>query len=308
MVFMVLLRARAKIRAQKCVVAFHGSHSRMVFRSTGASANFAIAQPSAAQSIPHPLMTPIGKAKADSRIKPLLDEASEYCKIKYEETTGPCWTCEIREDEAFIRYCETKYSASCLAHELLHVIVQKRGFRQVKLSFSTQIPKLSDLVDCLNNELQHHKMFPLFTGARFKSEQFYNDEDVSTAAYIEEGLKDQQLTDVDAVTLYFTIIAPGGHLTQQQRDDYEKSLKAVLDGRFKNCVEEIKTAVADWTSTPSYDSKETIIRICHAIANPSVAWFSFSAEETTTTGGFFTDTTFEVVDPGEDVDPNLPTA
>jgi hypothetical protein len=40
--------------------------------------------------------------------------------------------------------------------------------------------KLKDILEALDNELQHHRIYPQFAAAEFPAEVFYNDNDKSS--------------------------------------------------------------------------------------------------------------------------------
>jgi hypothetical protein len=98
-------------------------------------------------------------AKTDTRVQSLLKQVSRFYKIKYQEVEGPVWFSKINGADVIIGYATANHPAGCLGHELLHLILQKDGFRQIRRGISATIPDAMRLIDVLNNELQHHKIF-----------------------------------------------------------------------------------------------------------------------------------------------------
>src|SRR5205823_12320984 len=103
-------------------------------------------------------------------------------KIRYHRSSDLNWGCHVDGKIAHISYQKTAHPGASLAHELLHVLVQHSGYERIRVGFSTidQTWRFQRLMTCLDNELQHHKMFPRFAQLGFPANEFYADDDVET--------------------------------------------------------------------------------------------------------------------------------
>jgi hypothetical protein len=236
-------------------------------------------------------------AKTDTRVQSLLKQVSRFYKIKYQEVEGPVWFSKINGADVIIGYATANHPAGCLGHELLHLILQKDGFRQIRRGISATIPDAMRLIDVLNNELQHHKMFPLFVEAKFPGDHFYNDSDTHIHQHIQDDIGKLGANPVDVAVLTLTIMAPGGILTAADQARYLDELSKIHSGHFRSCVSEVAAAVKTWQNNSSLDSENTIRAIFRAVKNPSRSWFAYSPVATPPREGFFTDEKFVVEPP-----------
>jgi hypothetical protein len=228
------------------------------------------------------------KVKADSRILPLLQGASTYRELKFVESHGLGWGSAVHEQTAVVYYDDCNDAASCLAHELLHLIVQGKGVRQMTdqvVSDDRLDRRVRFLRWTLNNELQHHKIFRRFVAAGFDSKEFYHDDDAEIGEHFAEEVAGLGGEVVRAVKLYLSILAPGGLLTKAERDDYEKQLMSIEGGRYRAALMEVKAAIQEWSRSTTYDIESCVRRICRAAFGDGEIWLGYS--ETFPQDGFF---------------------
>jgi hypothetical protein len=236
------------------------------------------------------------KAKSDSRVQVLPKKIGPLYQINYEEVEGPSWDCGIRGNVATIGFAKAKHPEPCLGHELLHVILHNEGFRQIRRGFSVTIPDAMRLIKALNNELQHHKMFPKFLDAKFPANRFYNESDAQIHAHVQKDIGELNDNPLNAAVLTLTIVAPGGILTTANQADYLADLSKINSGKFGSCVTQVTEAIAAWRNNASLNTESTIVAIFKAIKHPSRSWFGYTEDAVPPDEGFFTDEKF-VVDP-----------
>jgi hypothetical protein len=238
---------------------------------------------------------PITQAKRDPRVVPLLVEVQENYKMRYHRSKSSSWGCQVEGALADISYAKTKHPGGALAHELLHVVTQYKGYRRIRVGFSTidQTRCFLRLMTCLDNELQHHKMYPRFVQLGFAPYEFYGDDDIDTPSHLEDALNRPPQDILDILPDYFTLIAPGGTLTQQQRHDFEQRFMQLNGGEFSPQLTKIKSAINLWASATSYDAQPTLREIFMTLQNPCFTWFGYSNSERPP-AGFFVDQVFKV--------------
>lgn len=131
-------------------------------------------------------MSVIDKARKDARSQKMLNQLSKKIKLRYHKSKDNGWASDIKNGVAHIYYKRCKNPAAALAHELLHVDTQLRGYIRIRIGFSThyQTSLFSRFMTCIDNELQHHKFFGKFLVLGFKDQDFYRDSDVYTEGYL----------------------------------------------------------------------------------------------------------------------------
>jgi hypothetical protein len=241
------------------------------------------------------LTMPISQAKKDKRVLPLIAEVQQTHKISYHRSKNGSWGCEVVGKTAHISYQKTKNPGGALVHELLHVIVQRNGYRRPKVWFSTidQTARFNRLMSCLDNELQHHKMYRQFVTLGFASNEFYGDDDIETPRHLDEALGRPVVDLLDILPDYFTLIAPGGALTQQERQEFEQRFMKLGGGQFRAQFKAIGSAVDRWVQSATYDAQPTLRAIFLQLQNPCYTWLGYTDTERPP-DGFFVDKIFEV--------------
>jgi hypothetical protein len=105
-------------------------------------------------------MSTIDKARCDARIQTILSEVSAKAKLKFLKSGQDEWSSNLEKRKAVIGYCGCRNPSAALAHELLHIDAQLRGYRRMRVFVTLMAERASfkRLLDCLDNELQHHKL------------------------------------------------------------------------------------------------------------------------------------------------------
>ena len=239
---------------------------------------------------------PVSKAKKDARVLPLLEEIQAHYKISFHRSEGDHWGSNVVGHVAHIYYQKTKYPGGALAHELLHALVQHRGYRRLRQGCSMTIEqtRFKRLRVCLDNELQHHKMYPEFARLGFAASEFYEDHDGEAADYLESVLASRPSSILDVLPDYFTLIAPGGSLSDAQLRNLNDRFMNLEAGRFAQQLTTIRSAIDAWRQSDSYDAQPTLRSIFLALQNPSYTWLGYSTIDRPPNQGFFIDRIFEV--------------
>ena len=242
----------------------------------------------------------ISRAKEDPRLTTLLSELSGRIKLKYQKSAGQTWGSALDGQRAVVSYHRCKEPAAALCHELLHLELQLRGYRRVKIGFSTYEPAgrfFSRFLTCVDNELQHHKFYPRFVSLGFRPESFYCDADVHTEEYLRHMLKQPVGKLIEVLPDFFTLIAPGGIMAAQTKMQLLELFFSINDGQFRGILERIKGIVDFWASSDSLDDVAVYKEIMLVLQpTPNYSWFGFDVNDRPPTQGFFVDQMFEVDD------------
>ncbi len=243
-------------------------------------------------------MSAHNKARKDPRVKPLLSEIQEIYKVQYHRSEMETWSAEVEDSVLNIGYSKTKNPGGALAHELLHGWVQHCGYRRLILDFSAidNTSRFTNLVRCLDNELQHHKMYPRFKELGFGPIEFYCDSDVDTPEILEFLLNRSDTDLLDLLPNYFTAIAPGGSLSSEDRSQFDKRFRALYGGKYSRELSTIYDSVNEWASSDDFDAKPVIASILHQFKDPCDTWFGHTPTDRPPNQGFFVDREFGVIE------------
>jgi len=167
----------------------------------------------------------------------------------------------------------------------------------MRISFSApeRAPKVKRILECLDNELQHHKFYPRFLSLKFRPNQFYGDSDLSTEKYLLEAGGRTHESAMDIIPDWFTAFAPGGSIKDDAKEHIRTIFLANSGGRFRQQLLDVEAGVREWASSPLYDAVPTVRRI-FLIAEPvdNLTWVGFDANDRPPDRGFFVDKNFEI--------------
>jgi hypothetical protein len=243
-------------------------------------------------------MSAIGKAQKDERIQKLIQEikkAGIQISYKRSEERDSCWGSDMEDGVATIFYDNCKAPVEACAHELLHIDAQLRGYRRIRIGFSTydRTYLFPRFMTCLDNELQHHKIYNSFISLGFEPGCFYCDSDTEIEQYIKKVLIDQNRNLLQVIPDFFSTIAPGGSLSETTKDELVQSFYNLNGGQYKSTLETIKEVVNNWGTSESYDNLPVIRDIMLGIQpSPNYTWFGFNENERPPQG-FFVDQIFD---------------
>lgn len=243
-------------------------------------------------------MNSIDKARTDPRLQSLLKNLATQVKIKYVRSEDDGWASNLEGTVATIWWCGCKHPSASLAHELLHIQLQLNGYRRIRVSVSNiASPETSKrLMDCIDNEIQHHKIYPVFISMGFTPEQFYRDSDAEVEQFLRQAVGSGFTSVADASIVFFSLIAPGGRLTDAAKEDIRNQLNAMDGGKYESTLDGILRAISDWTQSQSSDAREYIKQVLlaiHPIKN--LTWYGFASSARPPDGdGVFVDLEFSL--------------
>lgn len=241
----------------------------------------------------------INELKKDKRVKRLLVSIEKGIKLEFiENKNEEGWGSKIVNDTAYIYYNECKYPVASLAHELLHIEVQIKGYRRIKIGASniTSEQLFNTLIQCLDNEIQHHKFYSKFLSLGFKKHQFFMDSDKETANCIRSNIS-KGFTDIIALSLsFFTIISSGGYIDENEKNEIKNELLNTNNGIYKENLLEVERILVEWSkSSNNFDAVPVIKNILLALRpEDNLTWFGFDVSERPPSQGFFVDEEFEL--------------
>lgn len=236
-------------------------------------------------------------AKKNKQLLALYDDINAWKAIVSEKSKedGSEWGSYINDsDEAVVIYAKSENKACALAHELLHFSIQKSGYRRILSCVSTLKPGslMKRLISCLDNELQHHRMFTKFCELGYTRTTFYNDEDCQTAAYLENVLTKKNDNLLELLPDYMTLISPGGSLTKSQKATFSSKFRALTTNPV--FFDAIDVAIEKWTNMESLDQTEIVSSIISAIPGEHLTWIGFDDGTDFPDSGFFVGKPFTI--------------
>ncbi|MEX2499047.1 MAG: hypothetical protein WD397_09270 [Wenzhouxiangellaceae bacterium] len=141
------------------------------------------------------------------------------------------------------------------------------------------------LIECLDNELQHHRMFRKFLELGYEPQNFYNDEDSEVAGYLEKVLNNTGATLLERMPDYMTLIAPGGSLTNREKAKLSSRFRASISNR--EAFDAIDEATAKWKHDDSLNQEVTVSSIISTIPGEHSSWIGFDNGAGFPESGFF---------------------
>lgn len=243
-------------------------------------------------------MNALDKANGDSRIQSLIKEVSSKVKVKYRKSKHDSWASNMEHGVATIWWKGCAHPSASFAHELLHIKLQLNGYKRIRVSFSNLADPAtsSRLMECIDNEIQHHKFYDEFIAIGFKPDQFYGDSDSEIEEFLEKQISECMSSTVEAAIVFFSLIAPGGSLTDEAKTRIRAKLYALDGGKHIPCFEGIEKAIMEWSSASSGDATEYIKRVILSIKpHDNCTWYGFSKNARPANGdGVFVDQSFSV--------------
>lgn len=193
-----------------------------------------------------------------------------------------------------ISVAATNYPAESLYHELLHADLKLTGYRQHSTyARITDNQSARVVANALDNELQHHRIFPAFVAAGFAPERFYHDGDDKTFASIRAELKRLKPAKTNAATYflkYLSIMAPGGSGGEDKRDQLDRFFRMTVPADKLRLVDEAAAKVRAWGSATDNDPGALMVGIIAGLGDFNGWWIG--ASENFPADGHFTGTPF----------------
>jgi hypothetical protein len=233
------------------------------------------------------------------RNRELYEKVNKVYTVELIKTKEDTWSSNINENKAIISYCDTKYPESCFVHELLHFDTQINGYKRLRVGFSgfDQTDYFGKLMTALDNELQHHKMFPKFLKLGYPKEQFYIDNDTETENYLRSYLTKKVIEFKPTFLRYLTLIAPGGLISDIVKDELKEKFKLLDNNKYRAYFDHIDKQFYDWTNTTSLDAEPFLKEMFIAISGGEFTWLGYGTATEFPNNGFFVDKVFAIKQP-----------
>jgi len=238
----------------------------------------------------------VEKAKSNSNVKSLLHEIQQKVKLKFHRSQVETWGSDMGSDTAYIYYQKCINPAASMAHELLHIATQLRGYRRIRIGVSSydQTSLFKRFMGCIDNELQHHKFYNKFLEMGFSPNEMYCENPFELERDLKESIKNTQKF-IELIPDFFTLIAPGGSLTDNVKEDLLKEVMLINGGEYQDQLKAIESIVAEWRRSESYDNLPVISEIMLVLQpKPNFTWFGFTTSDCPPNQGFFVDKVFKV--------------
>ena len=240
-------------------------------------------------------MSIIEEAKKDKRNICLLNELAGI-QLNYECCDDNSWGSDMKNNVATISYCDCASPASALTHELLHIKLQFNGYRRIRIGVSNLNTGelFIRLMTCLDNNLQHHKMYPEFVALGYNPLEFYCDSDRMSETYLREVVLRQYHTIIEFVPDFMTLIASGGAISENIKTEIENSFYQIFHGVFEQQLRDIKSEVMEWSESSSNNSSEIFTKIMLVLKpDNNLTWFGYSNTDRPPNDGFFVQGEFQ---------------
>lgn len=242
----------------------------------------------------------------NKKLKTLFEEVSSEYLVQFKKGTGDTWGSHIekkkKKNRAIVSWVNTKEPEAAIAHELLHFKTQIKGYKRIRLGLSldNEILKgengfLKIICDAIDNEIQHHKMYNEYMSLGLKPEAFFTDSDIGTEARIKEYLKEENSDFVFLFVQYLTLIAPGGHISKENKELLKKEFRNQANGQFKDKFDQIDKIINMYINDDNYDAEKYIIDLINLLEAGRI-WIGYGDGSEFPKNGFFVGTSFDLND------------
>lgn len=229
----------------------------------------------------------------------LFERINKIYPIELVATNETTWGSNLKDGKTTISYCDTKYPEECFTHELLHIDTQMKGYKRLRIGFSAfdTTEYFKRLMSALDNELQHHKMFSNFPQMGYSKELFYIDSDTETESYLRSYLTKMTIEFRPTFLRYLTLIAPGGCLNDQTKQELKEKYKALNDNLYRAYFDHIDKQFENWTESNSYNAEEYLKEMFMTISGGEFTWFGYGKADEFPDNGFYVDKIFQLQQP-----------
>lgn len=238
----------------------------------------------------------VAAALDDSRVASLHAAVHACSPITLKPSTDDMWGSSTDSNGTTISVAPTAFPAESLYHELLHAELKLDGYCQhltcVRV-VEDETPFL--LAQALDNELQHHRMFPKFEAAGFYPVRFYHDGDDQTFARVRRelrGMKPKKTSAAAYFLKYLSIIAPGGAGSEDERARLDRFFRVQVPPDKLAKVDAAAQKVQAWGAATTLDPGPVIIEIIAALGEYDGWWIGKSQDFPA--AGLFTGSTFTI--------------
>lgn len=225
----------------------------------------------------------------------LRDALSTTHKIEYVADKGPNWGSQIDGNNAQITFTDSPNPQESLAHELLHLALQKDGYQRMRYgtcSFTLDDKWFGNLISCLDNELQHQRMYPRYLELGFDASKFYGESAKEMRRYYNRLLQESNGDIRTVMTGYLSLVAPGGSLPEDERAEFIQRFNAIHKCSYAISLTQVDEALAAWRQQESLNAEDTARQIIRAMQTPSETFIGYGTLDEFPENGFFIDDVF----------------
>ena len=246
------------------------------------------------------LPAPVAEGLQQPRVAELFRTVETKTPITFQLSADTSWSSSSAASQTTIEYCDCKRPAEALAHELQHAALKIHGYR----SYLNAVAKapcarplfLPHLLSILDNELQHHKIAPLFAEMALDLRYFYNDSDPHALKKVRRILEKMNRTNTtaDFLTQFVTLIAPGGVQSEKEKLQARGFLRSRCSDRTWATLENIEREFEIWRDGKSLDPNVFLQRIFPLLEIGCTFWIGSSTDFPG--DGFFVGDPFDLAD------------
>lgn len=240
----------------------------------------------------------VASALTNTTVAKLYAAVDALSPITIEPSDKKTWGSTTDAFGTTVSAAMTNYPAESLYHELLHADLKLSGYRQhVTYVRVSDDPLPEFMANALDNELQHHRIFPSFAAAGFNPEHFYNDDDDRTYARVRTELKRADPAKTNSATYflhYLSVIAPGGKGGEDKRSQLDRFFRMRVPADKMARVTAAADKVRAWGSSTENDPGGLTADIIAGLGDFDGWWIG--ASEQFPTDGHFTGEPFSIAD------------
>lgn len=243
------------------------------------------------------------KILIEDRNRELYDRIRKHYKVNLKKSLTESWGSNIEKNVVIISHSPTDHPVAAFTHELLHIETQLEGYKRIRAGVSLNTETQSNLprlVDCIDNEFQHHKkMYDKFVSLGFSADEFYNDMDTKTISYLENVLSNVGNSFILLSVDYLTLIAPGGIIHNDKMEELKQLFCNYNNGMFSERFSIIDRIISDWVADKNYNAEKYIIQFFQNL-DAGQTWITYDADSEDVSSnnfpstGYFTDKSFTI--------------
>ena len=187
------------------------------------------------------------------------------------------WTSRIDGVQAIIKYVEIEHPMAALAHELLHLDTQIKGFRPLVTAYSLSKGTqwyIPTLIKVLNATLMHHKMADPFLAFGYPPALFQQEEADFPLTYLQSELLQSDHHLIHLGVLYLTFLEPLNGISAEDKSLLQKSFMEYAGGIYANNFHKMADVLDQWGKADTYEAEGYFKDLLLAMG-VSETWFSY---------------------------------
>ncbi len=165
-------------------------------------------------------------------------------------------------------------------------------------SFALDGKWFGNLITCLDNELQHQRMYHRYLELGFDASKFYGEFAKEMRRHYDRLLNESKGDMRTVMTGYLSLVAPGGSLSDDERVEFIQRFKAIHKGSYAASLARVDEALAAWRQQASLDAEDTVRKIIREMQTPSETFIGYGTSDEFPANGFFIDDAFSLEEKG----------